>query len=300
MSTPLLNVWPAARAAQKYLLRVKRREASIDGHRMVFFERGQPGPRSPTIVLVHGFAAMKENWVLWSQFLPKEWHLLVPDLPGFGESDYFPDACYQFETQAKRLQNWLSGLDTTKVHLVGSSMGGAIVAVLAHTLQPAPKSVTLLNSAGIPEHNQVDITAPFESNRDEILIPRSMGAVYQMLTKVGNGKPTISGLAMAGLLGPDLLSRTESLEHIFGDMVADAFAPARYLGVKTPPLQVQWGDRDTITPTSCSDWFITAVPHAEIHLFRGVGHLPMLEVPFRSSIVFEHFVRKYNSAGGVL
>lgn len=98
---------------------------------------------------------------------------------------------------------------------------------------------------------------------------------------------------MAGLLGPDLLGRTDALRHIFADMVADALAPARYLSADTPPLQVQWGDRDVITPTRCVDWFERATPQAEVHVFRGVGHLPMLETPGRSARVLEEFIGRH-------
>lgn len=38
-------------------------------------------------------------------------------------------------------------------------------------MTPAPASLTVLNSAGIPEHTNVDLDAPFESDRDDILIP---------------------------------------------------------------------------------------------------------------------------------
>ena len=294
MRIPAPNFWPAARTGQRFLLQARRREVIVDGHKMVFLERGSPGVDSPTIVLIHGFAAMKENWGLWLQRLPRHWHLLVPDLPGFGESDYRPEACYRYETQALRLGQWLAGFDTDNIHLAGSSMGGAIAAILAHTLDPAPRSVTLLNSAGIPEHIKVDIHADFKSDRDKILIPRNWKGVYRMFNSVGTGKPTVSGLAMTGLLGPDLLGRTDALRHIFSDMVADALAPARYLGSETPPLQVQWGDRDTITPTRCVDWFRSAMPQAEIHMFRGVGHLPMLEAPGPSAAVLESFVRRHH------
>ena len=293
MRIPAPNFWPAARTGQRLLLQARRHETMVDGHKMVFLERGSPGVGRPTIVLIHGFAAMKENWGLWLQRLPRRWHLLAPDLPGFGESDYRPEACYRYETQARRLAQWLAGVNTDNIHLAGSSMGCAIAAILAHTLDPAPRSVTLLNSAGIPEHKEADIHAPLKPDRDGILIPRDWKGVYRMFNSVGTGKPTVSGLAMAGLLGPDLLGRTEALRHIFSDMVADALAPARYLGPETPPLQVQWGDRDVITPTRCVDWFSSATPQAEIHMFRGVGHLPMLETPGRSAAALEHFVRRH-------
>ncbi len=266
----------------------------MDGHKLVYLERGKPGAGTPTVVLIHGFAAMKENWALWLQLLPRHWHVLAPDVPGLGESDYRPDACYQYETQARRLGEWLKGFDTENLHLVGSSMGGAIAAVMAHTLEPAPRSLTLLNSAGIPEHADVDIHAPFKSDRDDILIPKDWSGVYRMFNSVGAGKPTVSGLAMAGLLGPDLLSRTDALRHIFDDMVADALAPARYLSADTPPMQVQWGDRDVITPTRCVNWFSAATPQAEVHVFKGVGHLPMLERPRKSAEALKGFIGRHS------
>ncbi|MDI9244646.1 alpha/beta fold hydrolase [Marinobacter sp. CHS3-4] len=294
MRIPTPNLWPAARTGQRFLLNARRREARVDGHNMVFLERGRPGPGHPTVVLIHGFAAMKENWGLWLQKLPRHWHILAPDLPGFGESDYRPDDCYRYESQARRLGEWLATRDTDNVHLVGSSMGGAIAAVLAHRPGLAPRSLTLMNSAGIPEQADADIHRPVKSDRDDILIPRDWKGVYRMFNSVGNGKQTVSGMAMAGLLGPDLLGRTDALQHIFRDMVADGLAPARHLNPESPPLQVQWGDRDVITPTRCVEWFNSATPHAEIHVFRGVGHLPMLETPGRSARALTSFVDRYS------
>lgn len=291
-SIPVPNLWPLARTGQRWLLRARRRETRLDNHRMVFLERGTPGPGRPTLVLIHGFASMKENWALWMQKLPSDWHLLVPDLPGLGESQYRADASYRYEHQAERLSEWLSAYPGHNLHLAGSSMGGAIAAILAYKLAQPPRSVTLLNSAGIPEHPDVDLDAPFESDRDAILIPDDWAGIYRMFNSVGNGRPTVTGLAMAGLLGPDLLKRQPSLRHIFNDMLADALAPARFLGRNTPPLQVQWGDRDVITPTRCINWFHTATPDAEIHVFPGVGHLPMLERPGQSVRVLKDFVRR--------
>jgi len=293
VTVPTPNLWPLARTGHRWLQQSKRREALVDQHRMIWLERGQPGPGRPTVVLMHGFAAMKENWGLWLLHLPRHWHILVPDLPGFGESDYRADASYRYETQAARLRNWLSDLHLDNVHLVGSSMGGAIATILAHKLQPAARSLTVLNSAGIPEHAEVDIEAPFESDRDAVLIPDSLTAVYRMFNSVGNGKPNPSSVAIAGLLGPDLVRRATAHRHIFADMVADGLAPARYLPHQTIPLQVQWGDRDVITPTRCVDYYRRVTPHADIHLFRGVGHLPMIEVPRRSAQALIDFIHRH-------
>ncbi|MBR9870328.1 MAG: alpha/beta hydrolase [Gammaproteobacteria bacterium] len=295
MKLPTPDVWPLARTGQRLLLKAKRRETTVDGHRMVFLERGKAKSGAPTLVLLHGFASMKENWAFWMQQLPSHWHLLVPDLPGLGESQYRPDANYGYESQAERLGQWLAGYHSNPLHIAGSSMGGAIAALLAHQLKVPPRTLTLLNSAGIPERPGMANTTPARPTTDSVLIPQDWAGVYRMFNSVGNGKPTLPGIAMTGLLGPDLMKRRHSLQHIFNDMVADPMAPTRYLGNQTPPLQVQWGDRDTITPTRCVDWFKTATPQADIHVFRGVGHLPMLENPRRSAAVLSGFIERHNS-----
>ncbi|MBZ0335451.1 alpha/beta fold hydrolase [Marinobacter sp. AL4B] len=295
MKLPMPNVWPLARTGQRLLLRAKRRETSVDGHRMVFLERGQAQPGAPTLVLLHGFASMKENWAFWMQQLPSHWHLLVPDLPGLGESQYRPDANYGYESQAQRLSQWLAGYSSNHLHIAGSSMGGAIAALLAHQLKAPPRTLTLLNSAGIPESPGMVQNTPTRPTIDSVLIPQDWAGVYRMFNSVGSGKPTLPGIAMTGLLGPDLMKRRHSLQHIFNDMVADPMAPTRYLGSQTPPLQVQWGDKDTITPTRCVDWFKSATPEADIQVFRGVGHLPMLENPRRSAAVLSSFIEHHNN-----
>ena len=53
------------------------------------------------------------------------------------------------------------------------------------------------------------------------MIPRDWRGVYRMFNSVGNGRPSVLGVAMTGLLGPDLLGRTRALEHIFRDMLGN-------------------------------------------------------------------------------
>lgn len=44
MKVPSPNLWPPARTGQRWLLRARRREALVDGHRMIFLERGNQHP----------------------------------------------------------------------------------------------------------------------------------------------------------------------------------------------------------------------------------------------------------------
>lgn len=43
-------------------------------------------PAAPAMVLVHGFGANKENWLLFARYLPETWRVVAVDLPGHGDS----------------------------------------------------------------------------------------------------------------------------------------------------------------------------------------------------------------------
>ena len=57
----------------------------VDGYTIPFLEGGE-GKES--ILMIHGFGASKDSWVSLSAELVQKYHIIVPDLPGFGEATY--------------------------------------------------------------------------------------------------------------------------------------------------------------------------------------------------------------------
>ncbi|MAA67034.1 MAG: alpha/beta hydrolase [Alteromonadaceae bacterium] len=283
--------WPMARTGHRWLQRMRRHSAVIDNHRVVWLESGKRKPNRPSLVLLHGLASMKENWGAWLPLLPRDWHVVAVDLPGFGESDYRVGASYRYRDQADRMLQWLGAAGLGEVHLVGSSMGGAIATLMADKGGERVVSLTVMNSAGIPANDKVDLERPPVFDRS-VLIPESWSGVFRMFNQVGNGKVTAMGVAMTGLLGGDLLKRAGQHRHVFSDMAADPYAPAQALPERTGPTLVIWGDRDRITPTGCVDFYRQHMRHAEIHVMRGVGHLPMVENPKRSVALLIDFLAR--------
>ncbi|WP_097459798.1 alpha/beta fold hydrolase [Mangrovitalea sediminis] len=285
------GIWPLLRHGHRPLTGTRRKVASVDGHRVVWLERGRATPERPTIVMVHGFAAMKENWAYWLRMLPNDWHLIAIDLPGFGETTYRAGMDYSYEAQAGRLLTWLDQRNWEKVHLVGSSMGGAIVTIAGARAPDRIASVSVLNSAGVPAQRPSALDQMLDQG-EYGLVPRRWKEVWRMFTMVGTGGPSLTGAAMALALGPDLLRRQQAHSHIFRDMLRDRDAVARYLPDYPVPLLVLWGDRDHLTEVSCVDTYRQLAPAPKIEVFRGVGHLPMLEIPRRSARALETFIRE--------
>ena len=51
-----------------------------------------------------------------------------------------------------------------------------------------------------------------------------------------------------------------------------------------------WGKEDRVLDVSAAAAFKQLIPHAQLHIFEDVGHLPMLEVPQESAEVFQDFM----------
>jgi 2-hydroxy-6-oxonona-2,4-dienedioate hydrolase len=108
---------------------------------------GEPGPQPP-VVLLHGGSG---SWTHWVRNIPallaQRRHVLVPDIPGFGDSAAPPDG-----EDADVLPGWLELgaqqlLGPTAVDLVGFSFGGLVGALWA---QAWPARVARLVLVGAP------------------------------------------------------------------------------------------------------------------------------------------------------
>jgi pimeloyl-ACP methyl ester carboxylesterase len=105
------------------------RDVAARGARIRFAEAGRGSP----LVLVHDYLASR---VAWDDVLPTlaaRFHVIVPDLPGFGESEKPPPGRYRydFEGFAESLVDLLAALGLGRVSLCGHAMGGAVALTLA-------------------------------------------------------------------------------------------------------------------------------------------------------------------------
>ncbi|HEY2210747.1 MAG TPA: alpha/beta fold hydrolase, partial [Bradyrhizobium sp.] len=67
---------------------VKYRTADVDGFKVFFREAGPPD--APTLLLLHGFPSASHMFRDLIPLLADRFHLVAPDLPGFGQSDMPP------------------------------------------------------------------------------------------------------------------------------------------------------------------------------------------------------------------
>ena len=88
----------------------------VDGNKIRFLETGHS---KSTLVLVHGLGASAERWNKVIPFFAKDYHLIVPDLIGFGLSDK-PLVDYTTDFFSEFLNKFLESNGIENPYIIGA------------------------------------------------------------------------------------------------------------------------------------------------------------------------------------
>jgi pimeloyl-ACP methyl ester carboxylesterase len=189
----------------------------------------------------------------------------------------------------------------TRVALVGSSLGGAVASAVAVALPERVSSLTIIGGTipGLmgaqPEINP-GVQAMLEPGVGEAyytgLRDQGQDAAYATL------EPYYANLA--GLSASDQSFLRERVwARVWSDTQRTAFfAALRSMftpsglskQLETMPLQLIWGNHDQIIPISVAHGILAALPHAQLEVVPGAGHLPHQEKPEAVLSVLQRFL----------
>ena len=96
------------------------------GHRWTYAYREADAADAPVIVMLHGFTGSKENWYPLANELGGRYRLLIPDLPGWGESERRAGAVYGFPQQAANVEAFIRALSPGTQAFPGAGAGPVI------------------------------------------------------------------------------------------------------------------------------------------------------------------------------
>ncbi len=262
------------RLAARYV-GARTRTASVDGLRMPYFERAGDGD---PIVLVHGFGADKESWLLFMWALGRGSRLLVPDLPGHGGASVVNRGRATARAQSEALLGFLDLCGVDRFHLVGNSMGGGISLRVARDRPERVRSVVLLDATG-PKVDPSALDLALDRG-ENLLIPTSPDQAEEMMAMVAE-KKTWMPRSMLHHVVAERAAAAERLQEIFRGWqrgVGGEGVPEDLERISVPTLVVH-GERDQVIDVSTARALAERIPGAELLVLAGVGHIPQVEVP---------------------
>jgi pyruvate dehydrogenase E2 component (dihydrolipoamide acetyltransferase) len=222
------------------------------------------------VVLIHGFGSDHAAWLFNHEALAEGRVVYALDLPGHGGSEKaVKDG--SVAGLATAVVAFLDAVEVKKAHLVGHSLGGAIIAHIAATHPDRVASLSLVAPAGIAGTiNQGFIDGFLQESRARKLRP-----VIELL--VADPSMVTADMVEDVLKFKRLDGATEALTAIaaanFSGGKQSASLRDALAGAKVP-VQVIVGESDQILPASGADGLPASVT---VHRLAAVGHLPHME-----------------------
>ena len=236
------------------------------------------GGAGTPMLFLHG-AGGAGAWLPVMSRLAKKFDLIVPEHPGFGDSDT-PPWLDTVADLANFYLDFLDQLDLTGVHLVGHSLGGWIAAELAVRNTSRLKSLTLVSAAGIhvPGVAQVDT---FLSNDEQ----RVRDLYYdQKLADVA-----IARAAQPELEDVMLKNRTATARLVWQPGSHDPHLRKWLHRIDVPTLLI-WGNDDRLFPRDYAFVYQQLIPGSKAVVLPECGHLPQIEKADAFAAELESFI----------
>lgn len=262
----------------------------VGGKKIFYREAGSK--TAPNILLLHGFPTSSHMFRNLIPLLADHYHVVAPDLPGFGFSD-IPDRksfSYTFDSLAKTIDNFTQaiGLDRYAIYVFDYGAPVGFRLALAH-----PERITAIISqnGNAYEEGLSQGWNPIQKYWKEPT-PANRNALRDFLTPESTRSQYVYGVQDANQVAPEaytldsaLLARPGNDEiqlDLFLDYASNVGLYPKfqdYFRTKKPSLLAVWGKNDPFFLPPGAEAFKRDNPNAEAH-FYDTGHFA-LETHYR-------------------
>ncbi len=255
-------------------------DVQADGLSLSCYMLGKGDP----IVLLHGLGASKITWLPLLEALAERHKVIVPDLPGHGESDK-PRREYTPRFYARVLRHLMDVVGVDGVTVMGNSLGGRIALELALRSPGRVAALALLDPSvpGLRWRHVMGFTRVFPTEIGAIPFPlreRWMEVMIRRLFARPDRLPHEGYSAAASefiRIYRDPGARMaffSTLRHIVTERPDSFFASLRR--IKQLALIV-FGEQDRLVPPRLGVRLAEHLPNSELVVLPDVGHVPQFE-----------------------
>ncbi|MBF9033320.1 alpha/beta fold hydrolase [Rhodobacterales bacterium HKCCE2091] len=245
-------------------VRAVHRRTAIPGGEMSWRIWGEGSPA----VLVHG---MHGSWTHWLRNIgPLSTHrtVIVPDMPGFGDSDR--GTMSGMDAYSAAISDGLDQLGVgSRFDLVAFSFGSTISFHFPDILRDRVRRLVLIGSAGLGPFRRasLDLTSwrGVEDPVDRARIHRANLGIMMFSdpASIQNGAVAIQ------------MQNTERMTLRRKDLIRTSDALARFTAWRPAEVDFIWGSEDMIIRDGLAETgeiILRIVPHARLHVIEGAGH----------------------------
>ena len=281
--------------------------ASFDGTLISVEEAG----RGPVVVLSHGFSLNLTLWHHQIKDLAKDMRLVLFDHRGHGRSGRAASDDYSLDALARDLDAVIrDAAGDEPVVLVGHSMGG--MAVLKYCEMFPAEIGTRVGGLVLVDTTSADVIDGFMPGLPRWVRASMQGVQASALRLLAGRAKHVDRLRRSGsdiaYVGTRLMgfgrdpspAQIDFLDAMLSEVPSEiwlkiipsmlALDVSGALPAIDVPTMIMVGSQDRLTPMDAAQRMADALPQAELVVFHGAGHTPMLEVPNQFNARIREFV----------
>jgi 2-hydroxymuconate-semialdehyde hydrolase len=251
-----------------------------------YHEYGQGEP----VLLIHGSGPGVTGWANWRLTIPalaENFHVIAPDIVGFGYTERPADVQYNMETWLNHILGFMDALDIEKAHVVGNSFGGGLALAMAIRAPQRVGRLVLMGSAGLP-----------------FTLTEGLDRVWGYTPSIDNMRGLLDLFAFDRSRVTDDLARMRfeaSIRPGIQEAFSRMFPAPRQNGVnalasnedaiKALPhtAMIIHGREDKVIPLASSYELFSLIQKAQIHVFGQCGHWTQIEHALRFNKLISDF-----------
>jgi pimeloyl-ACP methyl ester carboxylesterase len=238
-------------------------------------------PNKPTLLLIHGLGGSRDNWNRVAHHLTPYYHVVIPDLPGSGDSIISAEYDLQPATMTESLRRFAETIKIEKnLNVAGHSMGGTIAALYASLYFSDTQSLLLVDPAGVYSTAKSPYLKDPTLLRD--LIVEKPGDLTKVLHIAMQDPPFIPADLLVGQEkvmidhAPTMKKLVERLILLSKSYTPDSFATV-VKSIEAPTLVI-WGKDDKIIDVGVVPELMSQLKDKRpAVILDGVGHTGILE-----------------------
>jgi abhydrolase domain-containing protein 6 len=266
----LYNLRPEVKAG------LTKKEIKINDHNVIYLEGG----KGPTILLLHGYTGNKDNWIKFAPYLTKDYHVVIPDIPGYGESSMIEQASYDLSNQMSRLHKFVQALELKKFHIVGNSMGGFFAGTYTVRYPNEIVSLGLFDAGGVKSLENSVVIKMMEKGENPLVLKDSSD--MQRLMALAFVKTPSLPYPLKKVMTQTALANRQFYQKELKEIGPDFFSLEKELPNINAPTLILWGDQGQNSSMSPVCLFSKkGLKNHRTVIIKDCGHVPMIEKPQR-------------------
>jgi pimeloyl-ACP methyl ester carboxylesterase len=252
--------------------------ADVDGFKVFYRQAGHNG--APKVLLLHGFPTSSHMFRDLIPLLADRFHLVAPDLPGFGQSDMPPPSAfaYTFDGLARVVDRFTEvvGFDRFAIYVFDY---GAPIGLRIAAKHPDRIAALISQNGNAYQEGLTDGWNPIRAYWQD-RSAKNRAALRDFLTPASTRWQYLHGVPDATLVSPDgsslddhYLMRPGAHDvqlDLMGDYQSNVLLYPTfqcYLRTHTPPVLAVWGEHDPFFLPAGAVAFKRDVPRAEVQFF---------------------------------